>query len=451
MTAEAAGVVSEPRGVAERPEPPLIDGGPTTMPAVLYQRLVRIVSYLFLAAVAGVNLIASPERFDVYVLLVVGIVLLVFFQDVLPADRLSRWRLRLEAVAVVGFLAVLVALTGGHASPYFFGFVLLLGAGTLWATGTSSLLLALLSSVAYVVGVLVGSWPEIATPEAVGKVAFNVVALGLVAYIGWVIGREQRRAREEALRLSRFDALTGLLSRAFFISTVEREIPRAARTGRGFALLMFDLDGLKAANDRFGHEAGDRLIQAVADALRNVIRAADVPARYAGDEFVVLLPETDLTGALHVAEKIRADLARLAVPHNGSFIRTTASIGLVTYPEDGRTWSELIRSADVAMYEAKRRGRDQIVHYAREAAPVADQSAPAATAITPDSITGPTATRSAAATRGPVPIHPVATRGPAPIRPVGPGAETRPAIPTGGPFSVPAESPGPAPWETRRS
>lgn len=433
MTVDAVGAAAM-RAAVDRPEPGFVDGGPTTMPAVLYQRLVRIVSYLFLAAVAAVNLIVSPDRFDVYVLLVVGIVLLVFFQDVLPADRLSRWRLRLEALAIVGFLAVLVALTGGYASPYFFGFVLLLGAGSLWATGTSSLLLAVLSIVTYVVAAMLGSWPAVTTPDAAGRVAFNVVALGLVAYIGWVIGREQRRAREEALRLSRFDALTGLLSRAFFISTVEREIPRAARTGRGFALLMFDMDGLKAANDRYGHEAGDRLIQAVAEALRNDIRAADVPARYAGDEFVVLLPETDLPGALNVAEKIRADLSRLAVPQNGSFIRTTASIGLVTYPDDGRTWSELIRRADVAMYEAKRRGRDQIVHYARDATVGAEQQAPAATAITPEAVNGQGGARMVAS-----------------LRPVGPGAEPRPAVPTGGPFGVPPESPGPAPWETRRA
>ena len=292
----------------------------------------------------------------------------------------------------------------------------------------------MLSVVAYVIAVLVGSGPEVTTPDAYGRVLFNVVALALVAYIGWVIGREQRRAREEALRLSRFDALTGLLSRAFMISTVEREIPRAARTGRGFALLMFDMDGLKAANDRFGHEAGDRLIQAVADSLRNDIRAADVPARYAGDEFVVLLPETDMAGALHVAEKIRADISRLAVPHNGSFIRTTASIGLVTYPEDGRSWSELIRRADVAMYEAKRRGRDQIVHYAREAPPVAEPQPPAATAISPQVLAGQSAAQAVA-----------------PMRPMGPGADARPGFPGGGPFAVPPETVGPAPWETRRA
>jgi diguanylate cyclase (GGDEF)-like protein len=150
---------------------------------------------------------------------------------------------------------------------------------------------------------------------------------------------------------------------------------------------MLDLDGLKAANDRFGHDSGDRLLQAVAEILRGDVRVTDVAARYAGDEFVLLLPETDLAGALRVAEKVRVDISRLALPHNGSLIRTSASIGVVSYPDDGRTFAELMRRADLAMYEAKRRGRDQIVHYMRETTMAAPPPAraTAAPAVPPQS------------------------------------------------------------------
>jgi diguanylate cyclase (GGDEF)-like protein len=134
---------------------------------------------------------------------------------------------------------------------------------------------------------------------------------------------------------------------------------------------MVDLDGLKAANDRFGHDWGDNLLRAVADAMRGDIRITDVAARFGGDEFVLLLPETDLSGAILVAEKVRVDIARIALPHNGAVVRTTASIGIVSFPDDGRTSAELMRRADIAMYEAKRRGRDQIVRFARESAPPA--------------------------------------------------------------------------------
>jgi diguanylate cyclase (GGDEF)-like protein len=409
------------------------DGSTTTMPAALYQRMVRVVSYLFIASVAAiVTLTGGPNQAAVYVLLVVGIVLLVLFQDVLSTSSLGRWRVPLEGAAVILFLTILVALTSGFESPFFFGYVLLVGAGSLWATGIGPPLLAGGTAVAYLLAVIVGSRPTLFTVDGVGRVAFNVLALGLVTYVAWVIGREQRRAREEALRLSRFDSLTNLHSRAFLASVVEREIPRAARTGRPFAMAMIDLDGLKAANDRFGHDSGDKLLQAVADVLRGDIRVTDVAARYAGDEFVLLLPETDIAGALRVADKVRVDISRLALPHDGQVIRTSASIGLVTYPDDGRTWAELMRRADLAMYEAKRRGRDQIVRYARE---------PAAT---------PAMAPAAAPTPMPPPPPQIDSQPPPPATPppVAPTpAPTNLQIP--GPPFIPAETPYPAPWEVR--
>jgi len=387
------------------------EGTATTMPVALYQRMVRVVSYLFIASVAAiVTLTNDPAQAAVYVLLVVGIVLLVIFQDLLPTTSLAPWRMPLEAAATVLFVTILVMLTGGLNSPYFFGYILILAAGSLWATGYAAPILAVTTGIAYLVAVIVASGAALLTPEGLGVVAFNLISLGLVTYVSWVIGREQRRGREEALRISRFDALTGLTSRAFFTSTVEGEIQRAARTGRAFALLMFDLDGLKAANDRFGHDSGDRLLQAVAEILQGDIRVTDIAGRYAGDEFVLLLPETDLAGALRVAEKVRVDISRLALPHNGSLIRTSASIGVVTYPEDGRTFAELLRRADLAMYEAKRRGRDQIVHYLRE----------------PQMVTPPPPVRSQPATQ--------------------PYQVAQPAGP-----QVPLPSPGPAPWERRVS
>lgn len=451
------------------------DGGASTIRGALYDRMVRVVSYLFIAAVAGiVTLTGGPSQAAVYVLLVVGIVLLVVFQDLLPAGSLGRGRALLEGAAVIVFLTILLMVTGGFKSPFFFGYILLLGIGSLWSRGLGPPILAAITVVAYLLAVIVSSGPELYILDSIGRVTFNVVALVLVTYVAWVIGREQRRAREEALRLSRFDSLTGLYSRAFFVSTLEREIPRAARTGRPFAMLMFDLDGLKAANDRFGHESGDRLLQAVADVLRGDIRVTDVPARYAGDEFVLFLPETDLAGAVRVAEKVRVDISRLALPYDGSLIRTSASIGLVTYPNDGRTWAELIRRADLAMYEAKRRGRDQIVHYARDAtappqtagrvqhaAPTAPPRDPALNGNQAEPIYAgsPPAPANVAPPRPPAdayqPPQPVgATSTPRPVatvaapRAMGPGPPQQPAT-AGVPTDIPPESPRPAPWETR--
>jgi diguanylate cyclase (GGDEF)-like protein len=340
----------------------------SALPPQLYQRVVRVASLVFiLAAMVDVQLTATGPVTTIMVFLAAGAIAIVLSHEILPVGRLGRWRLPIEAGAAIVFVTVLLVLTGGMTSPFFFGYVLLVGAASLWASGVGALLLAVATSLAYLIGVLVPVNSAPSTAADIGRIAFNLIALALVAYVCAIVGREQRRARDEALRLSRYDSLTGLYSRDFFTAEMEQEIQRAARTGRAFALLMFDLDGLKAANDRFGHASGDALLRAVADTLSGDIRVTDVAARWGGDEFALLLPETDLNGAMLVADKVRIDIGRLALPHDGLVVRTSASIGLVTYPDDGRSSTELMRRADLAMYEAKRRGRDQVVRFAREA------------------------------------------------------------------------------------
>lgn len=350
----------------------------------VYQRVVRVVSFLFIGAVLIVaTLTGGPNQIALFQLIALGAFLIVLFQDLLPPSGFGRWRLPLEAFAAVAYLTALVVLSGGHASPYFFGFILLVGGAALWSSGVRPSLLAAVASVAYVLAVFAAG-PLPLPPSAVAQVAFNLVALSLITYFGAVIGHEQRHARDEALKLSRFDPLTGLYSRAYFVGALDQEIRRAARSGRPFSLLLIDLDGLKLANDRYGHDAGDRLLHAVAEVLHGDVRATDVAARYGGDEFVLLLPETDVDGAAVLADKVRVDIGRIAIANNGGVIRTSASIGLVAYPIDGRTAAELMRKADLAMYEAKRRGRDQIVRFARRPEPdAATHSSPRPPATAP--------------------------------------------------------------------
>jgi diguanylate cyclase (GGDEF)-like protein len=418
----------------------------STLPAAAYQRVVRVASLLFIVAAMAVVVITGTGSITPVVLfLAMGAIAIVLFQDVLPSTSLGRLRLPLEAAVTLFFLTVLLLLTGGHASPFFFGYLLLLGAASVWAPGLGPVILTLATSASYLAGALLPTNATTLTVADIGRISFNLVALALVAYVSAIVGREQRRAREEALRLSQFDSLTGLHSRDYFLAEIEQEIQRAARSGRSFALLMFDLDGLKAANDRFGHGSGDALLRAVADTLRGDIRITDVAARYGGDEFVLLLPETDLAGALQVAEKVRVDVGRLGLPHDGLVIRTSASIGLVTYPDDGRSSTELMRRADLAMYEAKRRGRNQVVRFARESKaptrPAEADSAPAAG----DGL----AAEALSELPAPAVILSrdwglVANGGGRLGIAVGPGATPEPA-------GVPAPWPGRAPWESTNS
>jgi len=329
----------------------------------LYARVTRVVSYLFIGSALIVITVVGPADLQplLYVVLATGALLVVAAQDLLPMHLLGRWRGPIEAGTVLAFLTLLIILTGGYGSPFFVGYILLIAGTSLWAQGVGPYILAVAAFGTYLLGVALA--PEGLPPQAWATVTFNLVALALISYVASVIGREQRKAHESALRLSRYDSLTQLHSRGYIGLALEQEILRSARSGRPFALLLFDLDGLKPVNDRFGHEAGDRLLRGVADVIRGSVRVTDFAGRYGGDEFLILLPETDAGGAVRVAEKLRRDIAQMSLPDTGQMVRSTVSIGVVAFPDDGRSAAELLRRADAAMYEAKRRGRDQIVRY----------------------------------------------------------------------------------------
>jgi diguanylate cyclase (GGDEF)-like protein len=192
-------------------------------------------------------------------------------------------------------------------------------------------------------------------------VGINLTALVLLAYVAMVIAREQRRARDAAIRLSTIDSLTGLYNRSFFFAAVDREIARSARSNRGFCLLMMDLDELKPINDKYGHYFGDQVLRGVGEVVRNGVRRIDTAARYGGDEFVALLPETDTTGAHVLAEKVRVGVTELDISVAGVRIEASMSVGVVSFPEDGRTSDELMISADKAMYASKRSGKNRVM------------------------------------------------------------------------------------------
>jgi diguanylate cyclase (GGDEF)-like protein len=123
---------------------------------------------------------------------------------------------------------------------------------------------------------------------------------------------------------------------------------------------MMDLDELKQINDRHGHFFGDRVLRGVGEVIRLGGRKIDTAARYGGDEFVVLLPETDPSGAYVLAEKIRQGVAELRVDIGGTTIKPSVSIGVVSYPDDGRTSDELMITADASMYRSKRSGKNRV-------------------------------------------------------------------------------------------
>jgi diguanylate cyclase (GGDEF)-like protein len=153
------------------------------------------------------------------------------------------------------------------------------------------------------------------------------------------------------------DHLTGLANRRRFERQLEREITRTLRYTRPFCLLLLDIDHFKQVNDSHGHESGDEAIRRIAVILQAGTRGIDTAARIGGEEFAVLLTETELSGGLEVAERLRLAIKAEEIPLVG---RVTASFGVAEFPLCAPTGRELLAIADSAMYEAKRQGRDRV-------------------------------------------------------------------------------------------
>jgi len=175
------------------------------------------------------------------------------------------------------------------------------------------------------------------------------------------IAIDNARAYERIRELTRQDDHTGLYNARHLWQQLEVEVARSRRTGRPFSLVFLDLDRFKEVNDRHGHQAGSATLREVGELVRASIRSIDVPVRFGGDEFVVLLPETDRVRARVAAERLREAVnAAVFLRSRGLEVRVTASFGIASFPDDGQTPEELVHRADAAMYRVKETTRDGI-------------------------------------------------------------------------------------------
>ena len=200
---------------------------------------------------------------------------------------------------------------------------------------------------------------ELATDRAAYLYVGGATAI-IFALFGYVLGRQADRLAA----LSETDSLTELMNSRGFAARLHAEVKRARRYREPLSLLFLDMDGLKSINDRDGHRAGSDAIREVAGVIRGELRAPDIAARWGGDEFAILAPNTDKTAAAFLAERIRTRIAEA-----GSERALTASIGIATLPCDQPTTKNaskiectaLMRAADTALYEAKRQGKNTVV------------------------------------------------------------------------------------------
>ncbi len=178
--------------------------------------------------------------------------------------------------------------------------------------------------------------------------------------VNWDV-TESRRLQEQLHNLATTDALTGLANRRWFMERTEGELERCSRYGSPFSLIMFDADKFKSVNDTYGHDAGDMVLKAIAEAARSVLREVDILGRLGGEEFAIGLPETAIEGGRLVAERVRLAIQDSGVElEDGTTVRFTVSLGVAEYSEDCSSLEALLKQADAALYRAKQNGRNRV-------------------------------------------------------------------------------------------
>jgi len=175
--------------------------------------------------------------------------------------------------------------------------------------------------------------------------------------------RQLQDANERLQRLAVTDGLTGLYNFRYLRQTLEMEMHRASRQKSSLSVLMLDVDHFKHFNDRYGHPAGDRVLQGIAEILKKRLRVTDIPCRYGGEEFAVILPDTDPPAALRVAEEIRQRVKEEDFSQETGTDSTslTISIGVACFPIHGQDPEAVLKAADTALYRAKDAGRDRVM------------------------------------------------------------------------------------------
>lgn len=171
------------------------------------------------------------------------------------------------------------------------------------------------------------------------------------------------RAHEQISEMATTDALTGMANQRAFCRGFDLMLQRARRRNSPLGLIVCDIDHFKRINDTYGHPFGDKVLQAVAGALTEGVRVVDLAARNGGEEFAVVLEDSDRSGALQVAERLRRAVENMPLRHGGEAVRVTISLGVTVFPDDGEKISQLVNQADQALYHAKKSGRNRLVDW----------------------------------------------------------------------------------------
>lgn len=284
----------------------------------------------------------------------------VFFRYVNFNTTQSQWKIAIETWVMIAFITWVLVYTGKNESPLLNLYLLvIITSGLTLGKLTTLLEFVLITSIYLWLG-----YPEFNALDFnladFTQLMIEFAPFLLIAYLISMLSADLHFARQMFQHLSETDELTGLLNKRAFDKLSHREQAKAQRYGHSFTILMVDADSLKVINDQYGHEAGDKLIQSIAETIRANLRETDILARYGGDEFVIFLPETAPEQAKEVADRIRDTVAGIKFVIHNKTMSVSVSIGMASYPEDSSSVDDILDRSDRALYVSKQSGRDRV-------------------------------------------------------------------------------------------
>src|SRR5688500_9230504 len=270
----------------------------------------------------------------------------------------TRWKIAIETWVMIGFITWVLLQTGRLESPLVNLYLLVIITTALTLGKAATLLQIALIAACYL-------W--LSDPSGSESTVIYFAALAaqfapmiLVAYITTMLSSDIRRALVHIKMLSEKDELTGVLNMRAFGTIADRVSRQAARYSHTYAIIMLDSDSLKVINDRYGHQAGNRLLQLLVQCIQAQLRETDILARYGGDEFIVLLPETASADSEIGATRIRQRVDAPVLTTRGPPVVNPVSLGIASYPEHASDLEAVMERADQALYASKNAGRNKV-------------------------------------------------------------------------------------------
>lgn len=327
-----------------------------------FTRTIAQIEWLLLILVLIFQLVLSPDQLasaalSMAMFFYTAFVLLFRYANFYRQE--AYWKLVVETAMMLVFITWVLAYTGRMSSPLVNLYLLVVVTSSL-TLGRIATLVAMVIIAGCYLWLGYPAKHDSPFPSMGAQFVAEFAPIVLVAYITTMLSADTRRAMAHVKTLSEIDELTGTLNRRAFLSVAAQTHSLSQRFGRKYSIIMVDSDSLKKINDAHGHEAGDQLLKTMVKKIQDELRQSDLMSRYGGDEFVVLLPDTDGEGAQLTAERIRERIEAVPLMVGAQRVSISASMGVATYPDNGTNFDRVLEASDIAMYASKNSGKNKV-------------------------------------------------------------------------------------------